>query len=211
MFKTIFLNDDWIVVDKPPEWLSVPGRTGALDQRPCLGVHLQKQLGKAVFPVHRLDFEVSGVMLFALTRDTHRRANLWFEKRLVQKTYLALSDGRVSGDFAEWQNWESKLVRGKKRTFSAPYGQKAETRAKCSNSGEEGPGRWILQPLTGRSHQLRFEMATRGFPIVGDSLYGSQVPWTEPGIALRATELDFSKCESVELSGLPKVIEVSGL
>ena len=74
----IFENEALIVVDKPVNWLTTPARE-ADDPRPCLGRRLQDELGFRIFPVHRLDFEVSGLVLFAKTAAAHRLAQAWFE------------------------------------------------------------------------------------------------------------------------------------
>ena len=67
---------------------------------------------------------------------------------------------------------------------------------------------WSLSPLTGRSHQLRFELSKRKMPIVGDKLYGSIEPF-EKGIALQSVSLEFGTKELFERFGLPVEIVVS--
>ena len=186
----IWQNQNWLVVDKPAEWLTVPSRLGDKDERPCLGRYLEKSMNCRLWPVHRLDFEVSGLVLFALNPNSHRAANGWFENHLVQKNYQALSLGSVAQEFFSEQKWQSRLVRGKRRSFVADHGQESLTHAICV--GETmGHYQWKLQPLTGRSHQLRVEMSRHGFAILGDILYGGS-PWSKPGIALRACSLNFS-------------------
>jgi tRNA pseudouridine32 synthase / 23S rRNA pseudouridine746 synthase len=208
--KPLFQSEHWLAVDKPACWLTTPARQGADDPRPCLGRILEKESGARIFPVHRLDFEVSGLVLFALTAEAHRAANGWFEKHLVEKTYVALAGaGPVPPEFFESQLWRTKLVRGKRRTFAAEHGQEAITEAKCISRHESGRSTWELKPKTGRPHQLRYEMAHHGFPILGDTLYGGS-EWRRPGIALRATGLDFSKIEAGERHGLPVVLQAEG-
>lgn len=196
----IYQDLNWIVVNKPALWLSVPSRLGDKDERPCLGKHLEAHLQKTnanakVFPTHRLDFEVSGVMLFALNKDAHKLANSWFEKHLVEKTYQAITSPTTKlsateiDNFKEKQIWLSQLVRGKKRTFAAPHGLPAETHARLMTINSLGQYCWELAPRTGRSHQLRFELSQRGFPILGDILYNGLAEWPGEGIALRAIAL----------------------
>lgn len=205
----LWRGEHFVAVDKPAGLLSVPSRLGAQDPRPCLGTLLQSSLGMRLWPVHRLDFEVSGVMLFALDAAAHKLSNAWFEQRLVQKTYLALSEGPAPSLTASDapQIWESRLVRGKKRSFEAVHGQAARTLAtwlKTMPDHSVAPGAqlWQLQPETGRPHQLRYELAKRGSPIIGDRLYGAQRPWCESGIALRAVMLRFSSVTGPRL-GIP--------
>jgi hypothetical protein len=71
---------------------------------------------------------------------------------------------------------------------------------------------WSLRPLTGRPHQLRFELSRRGWPVWGDALYGSARPFPIPGgIALRAVSLDLGACPEAPRLGLPAVLEVTPL
>jgi tRNA pseudouridine32 synthase/23S rRNA pseudouridine746 synthase len=188
--KILFDNPSFVAVDKAPETLSVPSRTGESDTRPVVGLILQKQLGIQIYPVHRLDFEVSGVLLFAKTPEAHRFANAGFENHHFEKTYQAIttvSDQPAQKEF----RWVDKLFRGKKRAFVADHGKEAITLAKKIGSFSKNSNWevWELKPITGRSHQLRVHMSLYQSSIVGDALYGSREIWGEPGIALRAVEL----------------------
>lgn len=182
----LFEDQNCVVIDKPASWLSVPART-ADDARPILGRELEKQLGISILPIHRLDAEVSGAILFAKTKDFHRDANMAFEKHTVQKTYQALTDlgAFQKGDKREWK---SKLVRGKKRTFEADHGKYSITLAEVVDCTKEYLD-WRLNPVTGRPHQLRFELTKHHCTILGDTLYGSDRPWPLGGIALRSLRL----------------------
>ena len=200
---SVFKNEHLIVVDKPALTLTTPARDAA-DPRPCLGRELQAALGQQIYPVHRLDFEVSGLVIFALTADAHRRAQRWFEEGSVLKTYRARTLARPAGFPEEWTEWRSRLVRGKRRTFKAPHGKESRTRARVIAAHAEALD-WDVMPLTGRPHQLRVELSDHGWPILGDVLYGG-APGGE-GIALRAWRLDFSGVG--ERLGLPEVIEIT--
>lgn len=180
---TLFENENCIVIDKPASWLSVPGRT-ADDKRPVLGKELEKQLKISILPIHRLDAEVSGAIIYAKTKEFHRDANMAFEKHMFTKTYQALTD---LGTFqkGDTREWKSKLVRGKKRTFEADHGKYSITQAEVVNRTKEFLD-WRLNPVTGRPHQLRFELAKHHCRILGDSLYGSERAWPLGGIALRS-------------------------
>jgi tRNA pseudouridine32 synthase/23S rRNA pseudouridine746 synthase len=191
--KIIFENSHFAVIDKEACVLSVPARTGAADPRPVAGLLLQEQLGIQIFPVHRLDFEVSGLLLFAKTKKAHSAANSWFENKEVQKTYIALSTG-LAPSTQEFE-WKSQILRGKKRAYESPVGKRSVTLAKYlpQKTTREGYLFWELNPVTGRSHQLRFDLSRHGFAILGDRLYGSPVDWsTVPGaIALQAQSMRF--------------------
>ncbi len=209
--EILFMNENFCCVNKPAGWLSVTSRLGAKDPRPVVGRFLETQLSKRVWPCHRLDEDVSGVLLFALNASAHRIANDWFERQTIKKSYQALSSYQAASPSSELQVWTSLLAKGKKRAYEAPFGKKSIThvqfqRTVVVNSKEYFF--WHLHPQTGRSHQLRFEMMKHHYPIVGDSLYGSEEKFFEAGIALRAFKLDFSGCDKYESLGLPSNIVV---
>lgn len=227
--QVVFENEHFVVLDKEPMVLTTPSREGAEDVRPCLGAELQRQRQIQIFPVHRLDFEVSGLVLFAKNPKAHAIANRWFEHKQVFKTYFALSEGPSFAHIPpqiknprilqtpvsnESFLWESKLLRGKKRSYEHASGKHSETRATYLGTFSTAPAgtlwhRWELQPLTGRPHQLRFELSRHGFPIVGDAVYGAAGNFTQPGIALRAVRIDFSKAPEASSLQLPPTLEVA--
>lgn len=214
--QLIFQNEHFVAADKPGGWLSVPSRQGASDPRPVLGHELEKQLGCRLWPVHRLDQEVTGLILFAKNAAAHRAANAWFEGHTVRKTYAALAALTDQPPLAGTEEiWDSTLVRGKKRAFEAAHGKPARTVSTFVGPkvyAGKGVGLWHLQPLTGRSHQLRFEMHKHGLPIIGDTLYGSQLAWSRPEeIALRSFRLSFAGCPGRETFSLPEIMETNGL
>lgn len=225
--EIVFENEHFVVLDKPALVLTTPSREGRADQRPCLGLQLQEHLKIQIFPVHRLDFEVSGLVLFAKNAQAHSRANTWFEKKLVVKTYQAFSEGpsfahipanvqipreKLEPRLQQMFSWKNLLLRGKKRSYAHPTGKPSETLARYQGFDTNKNWHfWELQPLTGRPHQLRYELSSRGFPIIGDALYGAQRRFAEPGIALRAVKIDFSKVKEAPQWALPLRLEVAGL
>ncbi len=230
MIDIVFENSHVVVCDKASGVLSTPSRFEEDDARLCLGTALQEHLKIQIYPVHRLDFEVSGLVMYAKTTEAHRKANAWFEKKQVHKTYRALTTGQ---DFAhipanvgnprapiELQEgahfeWKSLLLRGKRRAYEHAQGKPSLTLATYLGEVVREQGRllqWDLQPVTGRSHQLRFDLSCHGFPIVGDSLYGSKVSWlSENSIALRSYKIDFSEAPGASTLGLPEAIVVIAL
>lgn len=221
----VFENESFIVLDKPAGVLTTPSRYEDQDPRRCLGLELQEQLGIQVYPVHRLDFEVSGLVLFAKDAESHKVANAWFEKRTVSKTYRALThrqgfdhipahikNPRQKMDLQENEEliWKCRLLKGKKRAYEHPEGKECETRA-IYKGLEKDFLLWDLMPVTGRSHQLRFDLSRNGFPIVGDDLYGSSLDVKKDEIALRSYKLDFSEIPSTQRRGLPDFVTISPL
>jgi tRNA pseudouridine32 synthase / 23S rRNA pseudouridine746 synthase len=195
-----------VIINKEAGVLSVPSRMPDSDPRPVAGRFLQDQLGIQIFPVHRIDFEVSGILMFAKTKQAHTVANSWFENKLVKKTYRALTTGEVPQ--AKEFEWKSKILRGKKRAYESPVGKMSITLAKCLGTQEGSKYlRWELNPVTGRSHQLRFDLARHGFPIVGDGLYGSLAEFTaKDAIALHAQSILFP--EVAKEWGLPQSLVI---
>ncbi|QDK45037.1 RNA pseudouridine synthase [Bdellovibrio sp. ZAP7] len=225
MIQIVFENSHFVICDKPAGVLSTPSRMGAEDERNCLGIALQKQLGLQIYPVHRLDFEVSGLVMYAKTAEAHRKANAWFEHKQVSKTYRALTTAQDFSHIpANVKNprekftvatgrkfeWKSRILRGKRRAFESPEGKDSLTLAEYLGTNADGFLQWDLQPVTGRSHQLRFDLSRHGFPIVGDALYGSKVPGEgKDAIALRAYKIDFSKAPGHQELQLPGIIQLA--
>lgn len=204
MISKIFENENYIVVNKPSGVLSVPSRLGIRETRPVLGIELEKELEVRLFPVHRLDFEVSGAILFAKNKLAHQIANDSFLHKKVKKTYQALTKRNPQFQAGESMLWTSKLVRGKKRTFEADYGKDSITQAQvlAFNSVHM---HWGLEPITGRSHQLRFELSKRGCAILGDRLYGGDPIEVPNTILLQSISISHSDPNLIKL-GLPQKI-----
>lgn len=222
MIKVIFENENFVVCDKPALVLSVPAREKD-DPRSCLGIDLQTKYRKPVFPVHRLDYEVSGLIIYALNSKAHKQAQDWFMNKTITKKYVATTSLQ---NFSHWPEtiktdrstinvnaegqfyWTTKIHRGKKRSFESEHGEWAETEAVIASKNETSLT-WHLFPLTGKPHQLRLELSRRGFPIHGDKLYGSQVVIPQDGILLKAVALDLSNVNNK--LGLPTHIKLSGV
>lgn len=176
-----------IAVDKPPGVPTIPDRFGS----DSLHAQLQRDRDEKLWVVHRLDREVTGILVFAKDATTHRALSMAFEDHRVHKVYEALTEGDCAPGTSF--HWENKLLRGKKRSYVTPHGKPAITEAVCV--GRVGKLlRWRLNPLTGRNHQLRVHLANAGFPIAGDALYGATAPWTA-GIALRAVQIELPAFE----------------
>ncbi len=209
-FAVLQENPNYLLLYKPAGMLSVFSRLGTQDPRPCLLQILRDQYGE-IFPVHRLDAEVSGLILYARNANSHRILNQLFENQDLQKSYQALTEcqdpSRSLNAFQEWQLWSSKIVRGKKRSFQAPHGKEAKTRVCILKQHSASLIEWNLQPLTGRTHQLRLELSAHGFPILGDTRYGSTISMQEAQIALIATEINFLESTNIQASevfGVPQ-------
>ncbi len=215
--KILFQSRDVVAVHKPSGWLSVPSIQGKKDPRPVAGLSLREQVG-SVYPVHRLDFEVEGILLFALHPKAQKILHKIWEEKSVKKIYFAKTSlqsfthwpEKVAGLVLEEINpgqcglWESLIVQGKRRSFVAEHGQKSLTQYELQQRSQSGC-LWRLSPLTGRRHQLRLELSRHGFPIWGDKLYGSSVEYGMNKIGLVAAEIHFEQNYNL---GLPKSISI---
>jgi tRNA pseudouridine32 synthase / 23S rRNA pseudouridine746 synthase len=167
--ELLHVDDALIVVAKPAGLLSVPGRGEA--GRVNLTAQVQATWPDALV-VHRLDQATSGLILFARGAEAQRRLSMAFEARAVGKQYVAIVEGRVQGEQGEiaaplivdWPNRPRQIV-------SLEQGKPALTRWRCVERAEHR-SRLLLEPVTGRSHQLRVHLQSIGHPIIGDELYG---------------------------------------
>ncbi|MFA6632240.1 MAG: RluA family pseudouridine synthase [Kiritimatiellia bacterium] len=167
MITILYRDDDCVAVMKPAGVASVPERR---DDNACLCAHLSRQLGQRVYPVHRLDKEVSGVILYALTAPAHRLLNSAFERREVQKTYLAVTHGAPAEDAGEINGPIHAFGSGR-MGVDARRGKPSLTRFAVLQRGERF-ARVEAFPLTGRRHQIRVHLYSIGHPIAGDPCYG---------------------------------------
>lgn len=175
-----------LLINKPAGLLSVPGRGPHLAD--CLLNRVQSVFPEALL-VHRLDLDTSGVMIFAVTPHAQRHLGLQFEKRQVQKTYIA----RVWGEIAEAEgvvdlplcvDWPNRP----RQHVDFENGRPAQTKWRVMKS-EVGTTRVQLFPKTGRSHQLRVHMKEIGHPILGDPFYAEGPARDFPRLMLHAERL----------------------
>jgi tRNA pseudouridine32 synthase/23S rRNA pseudouridine746 synthase len=181
-----------LVLNKPGGLLSVPGR-GA-EKQDCLSARVQRRYPDALI-VHRLDMQTSGLLAMARGIEAQRAINRSFEHRLVHKRYQAVVDGIACvADNQEWGvidlplelDWPNRP----KHIVDYVKGRPSVTRWRVLLPDPERHGtRLELEPVTGRSHQLRVHLQAIGHPILGDDLYASAA-----AIA-RASRLLLHACE----------------
>src|SRR2546421_12159679 len=137
-----------LAIDKPAGLLTVPGRA---PDAPALSAQVREIAPEAI-PVHRLDRDTSGIVLFAATRAAHRALNAAFESRRAEKTYLAL----VRGDLASERRCEEPLVAGRRGAMRvAAPGQGQEARTDVTPLERFGTfTACACRPRTGRTHQV---------------------------------------------------------
>jgi tRNA pseudouridine32 synthase/23S rRNA pseudouridine746 synthase len=186
--ELIYRDESLLVVNKPAGLLSVPGR-GA-DKQDSLTSRLQKEFPDALI-VHRLDMATSGLLVFARSVAMQRRLSALFRERHVSKQYVARVTGRLratNGEIdlplgADWPNRPRQRV-------DFDTGKPSLTRFRLMDYSATGnTSRVLLEPVTGRTHQLRVHLRAIGHPIIGDMLYGGQ---TAERLMLHACNLGFS-------------------
>ena len=151
-----------------------------LDSEQEMPQALKDALGGEIFPLHRLDKNVGGVMVYARTKEAAARFSKLIQDNKLIKEYVAL----VHGTPPESGDWEDLLFKDsqKNKVFVVKRERKGVKKARLEfrrlTEGENSLVRIRLH--TGRSHQIRVQFASRGFPLVGDHKYGSRDEHTTP-------------------------------
>lgn len=185
--QVLHADNRLVVIHKPAGMLSVPGRT----ESDCASARVQALYPDALI-VHRLDQATSGLLLFARGVEAQRELSAEFAERRVGKGYVAIVAGRLDGEGlidlpigADWPNRPRQQV-------DHAHGKPSQTRWRVL--AHEGPHtRVALDPLTGRTHQLRVHLAALGHAILGDTLYAApDIAAASPRLLLHAHELRVS-------------------
>lgn len=186
----VFLDDTMVVVNKPSGLLAVPGRgEGRAD---CMVSRVCLRFEDAMI-VHRLDMATSGLLVLARGEAMQRALSMAFQDRRVSKRYVALVHGLLKEDagvvdlplITDWPRRPMQMVCHER-------GKPSLTRYRVlGRDADRGLSRVELEPVTGRSHQLRVHMLAVGHPIAGDPLYGdATVQQAYPRLMLHACRID---------------------
>ncbi|KEA62041.1 Ribosomal large subunit pseudouridine synthase A [Marinobacterium lacunae] len=169
--EVLYSDDDILVVSKPANLLSVPGK--GPDKQDCLWKRAQRSHPTARI-VHRLDYATSGLMVLALTAESHRALSIQFQERQTDKRYQAIVHGAPDQEKGEINlplrcDWENRPL----QIVDHVQGKNALTRWHRLETNDLGT-RVLLYPVTGRSHQLRVHLQAIGHPILGDAFYAPE-------------------------------------
>lgn len=183
-----------LVLDKPAGLLSVPGRSP--DKQDCL-IHRAVLHWPDALVVHRLDMATSGLLIFARNKEVQRLLGDAFAARTIHKCYTAIVHGTVLTpgwcmvDAPLICDWERRPL----QIVDHSIGKASQTRYLRHPSQDGVPAgctRLWLEPITGRSHQLRVHMSHIGHPMLGDALYApAPVAQMSDRLCLHATVLEF--------------------
>jgi 23S rRNA pseudouridine1911/1915/1917 synthase len=192
--EILFEDNHLLVINKPRGVLSQEDHTGDPDVLTLCKAYLKKEYNKPgnVFLglVHRLDKPVSGVMVLAKTSKAASRISEQVRKRSLKKTYLAI----VEGSAPENGFLDDFLLKDPKKNMTRVVPSKTkgakEARLTFEKLNEKG-GKSLLQVhlITGRPHQIRVQLASHGYPILGDARYGKGA---DEDICLHAWQLELT-------------------
>jgi 23S rRNA pseudouridine1911/1915/1917 synthase len=192
----LYEDNHCLAIAKPAGWLSThyQGTEETLDRavKSYLKQKYEKPGNVFLGIVHRLDRAVSGVLLFARTSKAAARLAEQFRQGTVEKVYWALVEGnlpRLDGTLEDWLQKDHSAGRVHVVTPGALGARPAFLH--FQRKAQHGGLTWLeVRPQTGRTHQLRVQLAHYGYPIYGDVKYGSVHPF-DGAIALHARALTF--------------------
>jgi 23S rRNA pseudouridine1911/1915/1917 synthase len=193
----LFEDNHCLAVAKPAGWLTMGDRTGdeTLLERAKAYIKERYQKPGAVYlgVVHRLDRPVSGVVLFARTSKAAGRLSAQFREHQIEKVYWAWVDSPAVPEQGVLQHALAKDAERNLTRVVAGSAAAGRESALAYRRLEVAAGRSLLEvrPETGRSHQIRVQLAAAGWPIAGDAKYGSRTRWSHGAIGLHAQSLTF--------------------
>lgn len=179
--EVLYEDNHLLALHKPAGLLTMGDDTGDRTMVDMARDYLKKKYNKPgnvfVGVVHRLDRPVSGVLLFARTSKAAARLSDQLRRSEIEKTYRVLVEGRCpQQDRGEFEDWLKKNHQTNRVSTASP----GDPEAKHSRLRYEIVNRvnslieLEVQPITGRSHQIRVQLSSRGLPVVGDVKYGSK-------------------------------------
>jgi 23S rRNA pseudouridine1911/1915/1917 synthase len=211
--RVLRVDNHLLFLEKPAGMPTVPDESGDESLLDWAKAWVAREYTKpgAVFlgVVHRLDRPVSGVVLFARTSKAAARLSEQFRARTARKRYLGVGQGRPRAFEGELSQWLLKDEAARTVRVVAPGTRQAREAVTRWKVLSECRGRTLLllEPLTGRAHQLRVAVATLGTPLVGDVKYGAPRGPDERALSLHAFSLRVAhptRGEPLEVRSMPQ-------
>ena len=193
------LEATWLAAAKPVGLAAIPEHAGDTE---CLQARLERETGARLWVVHRIDKEVSGLILFACTAPAHRHLSMAFERHEVDKAYQAGVLGEIAGESGEIALALREFGSGR----TAPDPVKGKPCLTLWKVLARRPGRSLcdVNPRTGRRHQIRAHFHALGHSLIGDPRYGDRAAQSlHPRLLLHAWRLTFKTPE-----GRPASLEI---
>ena len=168
----LYTDKDFVICVKPV----------GLDSEHQMPEEIKKQLGGEVFPIHRLDANVGGLMVYARTKAAAAALSKAVQDGSLIKEYVALVHGTPS-ETGDWEDFLFKDSR-KNKVFVVKKERKGVKKARLTFTRLTGGDTSLVKVrlYTGRSHQIRVQFASRGCPLVGDHKYGARDEATAPAL-----------------------------
>ncbi len=171
-FCVLDRRDNFVIVAKPANWLSEPDRSGhrvSVRERAASYLHERN-----LHVVTRLDFGVSGLILIAVGPDAHKEAARLQDLRVIKKEYLAL----VLGEAEQEAHWD-RAVHGQLDALTASFRLGISEPTRFSAPDKSKASQLLINPVTGRYHQIRVHASAYGHPILGDRRYGGPIRYVK--------------------------------
>jgi 23S rRNA pseudouridine1911/1915/1917 synthase len=198
--RIVYEDNHLISVNKKPSWLVQGDKTGDESLVDALKIYLKQKYSKPgdVFlgSFHRLDRPVSGLVTFAKTSKALERMNKIFAGRAVNKTYLAITAGHPPKESSVITHFllkdvKTNIVKAYSREMRYPPAAKEAVLEYKLLKTNGKISLLEIHPITGRSHQIRAQLAAIGCVIVGDLKYGYPSPLPDKSIALHGYSIEF--------------------
>ncbi|MBB6612305.1 RluA family pseudouridine synthase [Pontibacter sp. Tf4] len=195
--SVLFEDNHVLVVNKPAGLLVHGDETGDVTLADLAKEYIREKYNKPgnvfIGVVHRLDRPVSGVVLLAKTSKALTRLNELFRSKKTRKIYWAVTLNKPQQESGTLVHW---LVKDASRNVTKAFAKENAAGARSELNYRLlafKQGRYLLEvnPITGRPHQIRVQLASMRCPIAGDLKYGAPTPLPDKSIALHARELHF--------------------
>ena len=192
--EIIYQQRGIIVFNKPPGLLTqAPPGIDSLELRARRFLTRRDNAKSKIYlvPIHRLDRPVSGIVVFARNVRAAKRVSAQFQKRTVTKKYLAWVEGQIETDGELLEDFMRKIPdEAKSETVAADHEDAKKAELNFSVKDRSDTATLVeIELLTGRTHQIRLQFASRGYPVLGDALYDSKISFGEQTVDLRQRQI----------------------